>query len=199
MADSSSTALNRALDNIGKCKGPGDFREWAGKIRQAMSLYAREMLLILDGTACPNEQGEREGWQKTNSDLFSILFFATEGSAFVTVKEHEGKTTGVAGDGAAAWNALKERFDANTKEARRACRDKLFNNPMKPGSDPVDYFATMDELQLRLKDFGEELIDDSYADVLLRSLPKEYNFITQIIATVPSAWRTSNGQLLTST
>ena len=124
MANSSSTALNRALDNIGKCKGPGDFREWAEKIRQ--SLYAREMLLILDGTACPNEQGEREGWQKTNSDLFSILFFATEGSAFV--KEHEGKTTGVAGDGAVAWNALKERFDANTKEARRACRDKLLNN-----------------------------------------------------------------------
>ena len=51
---------------------------------------------------------------------------------------------------------------------------------MKPGSDPVDYFATMDELRLRLKDFGEELIDDRYADVLLRSLPKEYNFITQI-------------------
>ena len=104
----------------------------------------------------------------------------TEGSAFVTVKKHEGKTTGVAGDGAAAWNALKGRFDANTKEARRACRDKLFNNPMKPGSDPVDYFATTDELRLRLKDFGEELIDDSYADVLLRYLPKEYNFITQI-------------------
>ena len=93
MADSSSTALNRAFDNIGKCKGPGDFREGGGKIRQAMSLYAREMLLILDGTACPNEQGEREGLQKTNSDLFSILF-ATEGSAFVTVKEHEGKATG---------------------------------------------------------------------------------------------------------
>ena len=97
MADSSSTALNRALDNIGKCKGPGDFREWAGKIRQAMSLYAREMLLILDGTACPNEQGEREGWQKTKSDLFSILFFATEGSAFVTVKEHEGQDNGRSG------------------------------------------------------------------------------------------------------
>ena len=63
----------------------------------------------------------------------------------------------------------------------------------------MDYFATMDELRLRLKDFGEELIDDSYADVLLCSLPKEYNFITQIIATVPSAWRTSNRQLLTST
>ena len=91
-----------------------------------MSLYAREMLLILDGTACPNEQGEREGWQKTNRDLFSILF-ATEGSAFVTVKEHEGKTTGVAGDGAAARNALKERFDANTKQARRACRDVATN------------------------------------------------------------------------
>ena len=107
--------------------------------------------------------------------MFPILFFATEGSAFVTVKEHEGKTAGVAGDSAAAWNALKERLDANTKEARRACRDKLFKNPMKPGSDTVDYFATMDELRLRLKDFGEELIDNSYADVLLRSLPKDYN------------------------
>ena len=60
MADPSSTALNRALDNIVKCKGPGDFREWAGKIRQAMSIYAREMLLILDGTACPNEQGAED-------------------------------------------------------------------------------------------------------------------------------------------
>ena len=74
------------------------------------------------------------------------------------MKKHEGKTTGVAGDGAAAWNALKECFDANTKDARRACRDKLFTNPMKPGSDPVDYFAAMDEQRLRLKDFGEELI-----------------------------------------
>ena len=77
---------------------------------------------------------------------------------------------------------------------------KLFNNLMKPGSDPVDYFATMDELRLRLKDFGEELIDNSYADVLLRSLPKDYNLSHRLtIATVPSAWRTSNGQLLTST
>ena len=44
----------------------------------------------------------------------------------------------------------------------------------------MHYFATMDELRLRLKDFGEELIDDTYADVLRRSLPKEKNFITQI-------------------
>ena len=65
----------------------------------------------------------------------------------------------------------------------------------------MDYFATMDELRLRLKDFGEELIDDSYADVLFRSLRKEYNILSHrlTIATVPSAWRTSNGQLLTST
>ncbi|CAN0228619.1 unnamed protein product, partial [Scytosiphon promiscuus] len=79
-----------------------------------------------------------------------------------------------------AWNALKERFDGNTKEARRSCRDKLFNNPMKPGSDPVDHFAAMDDMRLRLKGYGETIIDDSYADALLRSLPKEYDFILQI-------------------
>ena len=68
---------------------------------------------------------------------------------------------------------------------------------MKPGSDPVDYFAAMDDLRLRLKGYGEAIIDDCDADVLLRSPPKEYDFVTQInsrstIATVPSAWRTSN-------
>ena len=28
VADSSSTAFHQAFDNIGKCKGAADFREW---------------------------------------------------------------------------------------------------------------------------------------------------------------------------
>ena len=44
----------------------------------------------------------------------------TEGSTHITVRAHESKELGCLGDGAAGWNALKEGFDGNTKEARRA-------------------------------------------------------------------------------
>ena len=84
------------------------------------------------------------------------------------------------GDGAAAWNALKESFDGNTKEARRAWRDKLFSKSVKPGGDPVDFIATMDDLRLRLEDMGERIFDDTYTDVLLNSFPKLFEFIKQM-------------------
>ena len=80
------------------------------------------------------------------------------------------------GDGAAAWNALKESFDGNTKEARRAWRDKLFSKSVKPGGDPVDFIATMDDLRLRLEVMGK-ILDNTYADVLLNSFPKVFKFI----------------------
>lgn len=44
MAEPPHTTFNRALDNIGKHKGPGDFREQAGTSRQAMSPHERKIL-----------------------------------------------------------------------------------------------------------------------------------------------------------
>ena len=60
------------------------------------------------------------------------------------------------GDGAAAWNTLKERFDGNTKEARRACREIFFSTSMKPGGDPVDFIASMHDLRLKLDDIWKK-------------------------------------------
>ena len=74
----------------------------------------------------------------------------TEGSTHITVRAHESKELGCLGDGAAGWNALKEGFDGNTKEARRACREERFSKSMKPGGDPVDFMATMGHFRLRL-------------------------------------------------
>ena len=51
---------------------------------------------------------------------------------------------------------------------------------MKPGGDPVDFIASMDDLRLRLEDMGEKILDDTYADVLLNSFPKEFEFIKQM-------------------
>ena len=45
---------------------------------------------------------------------------------------------------------------------------------MKPGGDPVDVIATMDDLWLRLEDMGEKILDDRYADVRLNSFSTEF-------------------------
>ena len=97
MADSISTAFHRALDNIGKCKGVADFRECGGEMRQAMGLHALEMLHVLDEAPCPEPANEREAWKKANNNLFSVLFFMTEGSVDITVRAHESKEMGCVG------------------------------------------------------------------------------------------------------
>ena len=91
----------------------------------------------------------------------------TEGSVHITVRAHVSKGLGGVGDGAAAGNTLKECFDGNTKNAR----------PMKPGGDAVDFIAITDELRLFLEDMRESILDDTYADVLINSFPKEFEFI----------------------
>ena len=75
---------------------------------------------------------------------------------------------------------LEGALDGNTKEARRACREKLFSSAKGAGSDPTDFVAKIDDLRLRLADMGEEILDDTYADLLLNSFPKEFEFIKQM-------------------
>ncbi|CAB1105631.1 unnamed protein product [Ectocarpus sp. CCAP 1310/34] len=140
------------------------------------------MLDVLDGVPCPDPTSatpaEVAKWQRANFQQFSIIFFGTEGSAHITVKPFTG-TKGNPGDGAGAWKTLEDSFDGSTKEARRACRYKLFHTTMKSGEDPSDFLAKMDDLRLRLEDMGEKIPDESYEDVLLRALSKEYYFIRQ--------------------
>ena len=89
MGESSSSALNRTWDTFGKCKGPANYREWGRKVRQAFGLYARDKLKVLDGASRPGEtdaDGEA-AWETANNNIYSILFFLTEGSANITVME----------------------------------------------------------------------------------------------------------------
>ena len=71
------------------------------------------------------------------------------------------------GDGAAAWKALKERFDGNIKQARRTAREKLFKSTMAETDDPEDFFSNTDRLRDRLKEMGETISDEVYESLLL--------------------------------
>ncbi|CAM9421326.1 unnamed protein product [Ascophyllum nodosum] len=91
-----------------------------------------DMVDLLDGTPCPLATGANANAAGAtaltmfNSKLYSILFFATEGSANITVKQFQARPQArQKADGVGTWEALSVRFDGNTKEARRACREKL--------------------------------------------------------------------------
>ena len=110
-----------------KRQGYKSFRQWRTKIREAIILYSPELLPVLDGDARQSGPASTVDvvavWEKANGRLYSLLFFAnysllffaTSGSAQLTVRAHEGRGTRPMGDGAAAWNALNERFDAKNQ------------------------------------------------------------------------------------
>ena len=114
-------------------------------------------------------------WERANENLFSILFFTTERSANNVVKKHMGKTRedGV-GNGQAAWNALEEKYNSHTKEARRAYHEKLHSTNMRSGDDLDDFLYIMDGFRERLEDMGQPVPDERYEDIILQVLPAEY-------------------------
>ena len=57
---------------------------------------------------------------------------------------------------------------------------RLFSSAMRGGSDPTEFIAKMNDLRPRLADMGEEILDGTYADLLLNSFPKEFEFIKQM-------------------
>ena len=121
-----SSAFHRTLESIFKFKGE-NYREWRDKLREAIALYSHDMVDLLDGTPCPPATGANANaagataWTMLNRKRYSILFFATEGSANITVKKFQAcpqarqKVVGVG-----AWEALSVRFDGNTKPRQEA-------------------------------------------------------------------------------
>ena len=64
------------------------------------------MLKVLDGAPRP-EETDADGVaakETANNNIYSILFFLTEGSANITVRVREHTEQGCLGDGVAAWN-----------------------------------------------------------------------------------------------
>ncbi|CAN0584727.1 unnamed protein product, partial [Ectocarpus sp. 12 AP-2014] len=117
-----------------------------------------------------------EKWNSDNWDLFSILFFATTGSANTVVRQHEGKKQGEGfGNGTAAWLVLAEKYDSHTKEPRRACYEELTANKMAQGEDPDDFFTKMEDLRERLKDMGEIVSNERFEDIILQAISNDYD------------------------
>ena len=175
MANSSSfsSGLHRLLDSIGQCSG-STFRVWKESFEHVINIHAPELLTVLRRSARPDALAatlaDVTAWDKADSRLYSPLFFATTGSARITVQAHRKAGTSAEGNGQLAWAALNARFDVHIQEARRACHKELFALTHVAGCDPVDFFSKGCELKLRLETLGEKVSDEVYLDIMLSGL-----------------------------
>ncbi|CAN0067049.1 unnamed protein product, partial [Sphacelaria rigidula] len=75
------------------------------------------------------------------------------------------------------WKALVEKFDGNTKAARRAIHAQLVSRTMQPGEDPENFFQDMDKIHPRMESLGDKMHDDRYEDIILKAVTLEYDFV----------------------
>lgn len=91
-----SSAFHRTLEFVSKFKGE-IYREWRENLREAIALYSDDIVDLLDGTPYPPATGANANaagataWTMLKSKLYSILFFATEGSVNITVKQFQAR------------------------------------------------------------------------------------------------------------
>ena len=84
------------------------------------------------------------GYRRTK--ISGVFYFSPHLGPPITVKMFEGKRPeDGAGHGQLTWKALTEKCNGHTKEARRACHEKLAYTKMEPGRDPDDFFFVLDE------------------------------------------------------
>ena len=145
------------------------FSEYMRKVRVCLLLYSKPVFEVFQGAEQPSPTVQDEEietvdftlerkWKQANQDLWSVLFLTTSGLANNVVKRFEGKqpNDGV-GNGQATSEALREKYNSHTKEARRACHEKLVTTRMDPGQDPDDFFFILDECCKQLEDMGESV------------------------------------------
>ena len=160
-----------------------DFRELRSKVRMGISYHNKRLFGVLNGSPCPEGDTNATAIEQGNSgkyDNFSIWFFAITGSANILVRQFKGKIQGEGlGDGVSARLALAEKYDSYTKETRRACYEDQITHKIRHGEDPEDFFFKIEDLRVRLKDMGEVISDERFADIDLHAITRDYDYVRQ--------------------
>ena len=172
-SSSSSSGLHRLLASIGQCSG-STFRVWKESFEHVINIHAPELLTVLRRSArlglLSATLANVTAWDKADSRLYSLLLFATTGSARITVQPLRKSGTSADRNGQLTWAGLNARFGAHTQEARRACQKELFAITHVAVGDPVDFLSKGCELKLLLETLGEKVSDGVYLDIMLSGL-----------------------------
>ena len=168
-------------------KNTDDFLEWSFKLRVSLSLYSKPIFEVIQEPQRAldldiNQATAREGWDVTNHNLNSILYFTTSGPAFSVLQRLEGKTreNGVE-NGQGTLKALRDKFDGCSSEALRAAHRKMETVKMRSDKGPDDFLYKKDRCRDRLDSVTpkEGPSDRQHEHIILQCILPEYDIIRQ--------------------
>jgi transposase InsO family protein len=84
-------------------------------------------------------------------------------------------------NGTAAWKALVQHFKSSERPRIHATMTKLTSIRMAQGETITDYLTRAEDLQMDLKEVGEEVSDSMFVAMVLKGLPHEYDAIITLL------------------
>ncbi|CAN0301866.1 unnamed protein product, partial [Pylaiella littoralis] len=73
------------------------------------------------------------------------------------------------------WLALKDKYQPDDEQHRRALISELNNMSMKDGTDPDIFITEVWEVAFKLEELGEPVSRSRIADIILHGLPAAYD------------------------
>ena len=115
--------------------------EYKDKLRVVSSFHRQSVAAILQGDSKPKTAETSTAvatWKRANGYLCSILFSPSKRSANNNVVKTPMVKTREGGIGyeQAAWIALEQKYNHDTKEAGRAYHERMHRSEIKSGDDP---------------------------------------------------------------
>ncbi|CAM9890236.1 unnamed protein product, partial [Chrysoparadoxa australica] len=161
-----------------------DWREWSAKfVARATRLGFANMLM--DDTQVPAE-GEtsldetRKKRREANAIAYSDLILSCTGVAFAIVEEAKTSTL-PSGSAAAAWKAIKERYQVETSASKVELKREFASKDMEVSQDPDEYFMELEYLRMRLKAMNSIIEDDDMIAHVLSHLPDNYSELVTVL------------------
>jgi hypothetical protein len=78
------------------------------------------------------------------------------------------------------WDSMKKKYEGNARVKRlhlQALRKEFETLEMKSGENVSDYFSRVMSVANRMRVYGEQLVDTTIVEKILRYLTKKYNYI----------------------
>ena len=83
-------------------------------------------------------------------------------------------------DGPAAWTLLKSRFASDSTPRKMALLQQLTTLVLKENEEMMDYLVRAESLTNSLKTAGEEISDSLLTSVVLKGLPKAFDYFKTV-------------------
>lgn len=125
-------------------------------------------------------------WDRANHDLYAARFLLTTGSAAQLVRPHKQGENGAHGNIQLAWQELTKKHRHKSQEKRLALLARLTETKMRPGQDTDEYVLKAQMICAELADMAKPVTDETYEDIIVRGLTKDYQQVKFALYRHPS-------------